>query len=134
MGVKTFDKSEEIRKFGLLVKPHIQSATPSDLESISIYGMLAQERRSIEIISDDIQMLENLIIVILIAPFILRHLLDRPAELLIISAAIITALLLLLEIADRKLFLGGYLLAAYLDYFVVNEGAEVADREGEPII
>jgi len=133
-GVENLVKSTEIKGFAVLVDSHLKSAKPADIESISFYGMLGQDRRAVEIIADDIQMLESLVVILLFAPVVLWPILDTPVELLNIGVALGAGLLLLAEIADRRLFLGGVLLASYLDYFVVHEGAEVADREGEPVL
>jgi hypothetical protein len=52
---------------------------------------------------------------------------------LVVSATIfiVASLAILPEIARRKCFLASFLLTAYMDNFTVNEGADVADREGE---
>jgi hypothetical protein len=134
MGVETLDKSSEIRSLAKLVSLHIMSARSSDIESINFYGLLGQERRAVEIILDDIQMLESLIVVLLLTPIVLWPIFDMPAELLSIFIAIGVGLVLVPEILDKKLFLGGVLLAGYLDSFVVDEGADIADREGELVL
>ncbi|HEV7506205.1 MAG TPA: hypothetical protein VGS07_14960 [Thermoanaerobaculia bacterium] len=132
VGLENLEKSTEIRGYTSLVNLHLKNARPTDIESMNFYGMLEQDRRVIEIILDEIQMLENLVIVLLLAPILLRSIFDTPAELLSMSIGLGAGFLLLPEIADRKLFLGGVLLTSYLDYFVIHEGVEVADREGEP--
>jgi hypothetical protein len=134
MNLENLDKRAEIDSFVKLVGAHLDGATPVDIEAINFYGMLAQDRRAIEIVAGEISSLINLVIVLLLFPAVLWPLCGLGYELLGTGAALAAAFFLLQEIRSRKLILGRILLAGHLDFFCVAEGAEVSDREGEPIL
>lgn len=137
---KSSSYSLEALEKSQLIEAHFSSARTLvtqgqvvDVESVVFQGALAQERRTFEIILDECQVFENLAIVLALVPVALLAtglniwpIIGLGALLLTLSAG------LLPEIAYRKRFLAGYILATALELFAVNEGADVADREGEP--
>lgn len=133
--VESLGKLSEIGQHWEAVKTYLVAAKHEDVEAVNFYSMLGQDRRTYEIIDSEIQTLEYFIVVSLLVPampFLLG--IGGWRWITILVVVLFTATLLLPEIANRRRFLASFVLSSYLDLFTVHEGADVADREGEPYL